>query len=179
MSNIYVLLYCDGASDLANLTTQQKTDLVLKYTPADVQASTSWKALNAAGKWTYFIDNVVPGSYKDRLARMKVLPSLIGIDNKFEIIDQYWVLAQSGTKYVFLFYLDTDNLLPRIKTWLDAQQTAGNVRYWYGSSMVGVIKDLWQDRANAIALAVGKKIIKYPVEDTVDGVQVTRFVPMK
>lgn len=179
--NIYVILYCDGAADMTKLTTQQKADLVVKYTPTAIQETKQWKDATATQKWNYFVSDVVPPQLLGRIQRNGVLPILQGLDDKFEIVDLYWKLAQEGTKYVFMLYLDPEAVLPRIKKWLDEQVVAGTLRYWAGPTMEAAVKALWQDRANPIAKVVGERIIKYPVQvlDSESGQQVTKFVPIK
>lgn len=174
-TNYHVILYVDGLADINTLTTAQKTALVTKYPPTTEQiASSGWASMTSAQKWTYWQANVMPQSLKNRITRYGVMPILSS-----ELVEQYWLLAQEGTKYVFLLYVDVENGQGKaIKDWLDSQS---GLRYWYGSSMLDACKSLYAARADTIAKAVGERIIKYPVQviDSVTGQQVTKFVPIK
>jgi len=175
--NYHVILYIDGLADINTLTAAQKTELVTKYPPpAAVLASAAWQNATAAQKWTYWVDNVMPPQLKARILRNGVLPILRDAANKLEVIEQYWKLAQEGTKYVFLVHVDVAaGQGQQIKTWLDGQ---AGLRYWYGRTMGEAIRNLWKARPDAIAVAVSERIIKYPVQTTVEGQQVTIFVPI-
>jgi hypothetical protein len=177
--NWYVIIYCDTIADIDTLTAAQKTELVTKYPPpAEVLASAAWQNATAAQKWTYWKANVMPPQLQNRIVRNGVLPILRDAADKLEIVQQYWKLAQEGTKYVFLVHLDVEaGQGAQIKNWLDRQT---GLRYWYGRSMLIACRNLYQagQDGDTIARAVAKRIIKYPVTVTVEGQQVTRFVPI-
>lgn len=175
--NYYVILYVDAVADINTLTVTQKTEIVTKYPPPpEVLASDQWKNATAAQKWAWWVDNVMPPQLKQRIINHGVLPILRDAADKLEIIEQYWKLAQEGTKYVFLLHIDVSaGQGAQIKNWLDRQP---GLRYWYGESMKNVCINLYQaGRAgDAIATAVAKRIIKYPVTVQIDGVDVIKFV---
>lgn len=175
----HVILYVDAIADINTLTAAQKTELVTKYPPPpEVLSSNQWKNATAAQKWTYWVSNVMPDSLKRRIANHGVLPILCDAADKLEIIEQYWKLAQEGSRYVFLLHLSIeDGQGAQIKNWLDRQS---GLRYWYGRSMLEACRSLYQAGrdGDAIAAAVAKRIIKYPVTVTLDGQPQTIFVPI-
>jgi len=180
MPNYHVIIYVDGLDDLNTLTAAQKTELVTKYPPPqNVLDSNAWKNATAAQKWTWWVENIMPPQLKQRIQRNGVLPILRDAANKLEIIEQYWKLAQEGTKYVFLLHVDVEaGQGGQIKNWLDRQS---GLRYWYGESMLDACKKIYQAGrdGDAIAAAVAKRVLKYPVTIQVDGQPVEIFVTIK
>ena len=178
--NYYLVIYTDGTASLDSLTTTQKTELAVKYVPANVQASAQWIAATAAQKWAYVKEGCLPPSLAQRIQNEGMLPILKDAEGKLEIVDQYWKLASEGTKHVFMLYIDVESdQVKVIKKWLDAQVGAG-FRYWYGRTMCDILKAIWQDRADTLTAAIGKRIIKYPIQvlDSEIGQQVTRYVTL-
>ena len=175
----HVIIYADGIADINTWTAAQKLEVVTKYPPPpEVLASAAWINATAAQKWTYWVANVCPESVKRRVQQQGVLPILRGAADKLEVVEQYWKLAQEGTKYVFLLHLDVaGGQGAAIKDWLDRQT---GIRYWYGRSMADALKSLWiaGRGGDAIAAAVTRRVIKYPVQIEVEGQPAIIYVPI-
>lgn len=174
---LYVLLYVDAVSKIDDLSAAQKAEVVGKYPPpAAVLNSAQWKNATAAQKWTYWKANVMPDSLKARIARQGKMPILKA--DQMELIDQYWLIAQEGTRSVFLLHTEYDGSFAQVRSWLDKN----GYKYWAGRTMLDACRKLYQAGrdGDAVAAAVAKRVIRYPVDviDSQTGKQVRRFVPI-
>jgi len=165
----YAILYANGAADLDALTVAQKESIVDRYVPQGVKDTQAWQNASDAQKWTWTKENVIPANFKRKIAKYGALPILWHETAGFEIFINWWKLAQEGTKFVFLVYLDYDKKIAPIKNWMDTQE---GLEYWFGETAFDAFRSLWNDRAEQPATAIVKKVLRYPVETDDDGAPV-------
>lgn len=173
---IYAIIYANGAADLDSLTTAQKQSIVDRYVPLSVTESQAWQNASNAERWVYVKDNIIPAGIKTKITENGVLPILYHETAGFSIFQNWWKLAQEGTKYCFLVFLDYNRSYAHIKSWLDTQD---GLKYWHGSTAWAAFKSLWNDWADPVALAIIKKVIRYPVTKTIDGEEVEVMVTIQ